>query len=91
MVCFTAAFDIAPEFLAVFQKQNDVLRYIVKDDPLKKTEDLGTDGDVIFAAGCYLAEDNALTNALKESGNPKRPGNYLKAQTDQWLPAHLVA
>lgn len=168
LVCFTAAFDIAQEFLAVFQKQNDVLRYIVKDDPLKKAEDLGADGDVIFASGSYIEDDNGLTNALKESGNPlnsndfihtkymlvdplgdhptvvtgsanfssssqtqndenmlvihgdtrvadiyfgefmrlfdhhyarylaakyrrnpKSPGNYLKAQTDQWLPAHL--
>lgn len=77
LVCFTAAFDIAPEFLAVFQKQNDVLRYIVKDDPLKKTEDIGTDGDVIFAAGSYLAEDNTLTNALKESDNPLNSNDYI--------------
>lgn len=77
LVCFTAAFDIAPEFLAVFNKQNDVLRYIVKDDPLKKTEDIGTDGDVIFAAGSHLAEDNTLANALKESDNPLNSNDYI--------------
>lgn len=77
LVCFTAAFDIAPEFLAVFQKQNDVLRYIVKDDPLKKTEDIGTNGDVIFAAGSHLTGDNTLTNALKESKNPLNSNDYI--------------
>lgn len=77
MVCFTAAFDIAPEFLAVFQKRNDVLRYIVKDDPLKNNEDIGTSGDVIFAAGSYIAEDNALTNALQERDNPLNSNDFI--------------
>ncbi|AVJ27212.1 phospholipase D-like domain-containing protein [Achromobacter spanius] len=77
LVCFTAAFDIAPEFQVVFQKQNNVLRYIVKDDPLKKTEDIGTDGDVTFAAGGHLAEDNALANALGESDNPLNSNDYI--------------
>lgn len=77
LVCFTAAFDIAPEFQAVFQKQNDVLRYIVKDDPLKKTENIGTDGDVIFAAGSYLEEESTLVNALKERDNPLNSNDYI--------------
>jgi phosphatidylserine/phosphatidylglycerophosphate/cardiolipin synthase-like enzyme len=77
LVCFTAAFEIAPEFQKVLQAQNDVLRYVIKDDPLRKTEDIGTDGDVIFAAGSYLGEDNPLTNALKERDNPLNSNDYV--------------
>jgi phosphatidylserine/phosphatidylglycerophosphate/cardiolipin synthase-like enzyme len=77
LVCFTAAFEIAAEFQAVFQAQNDVLRYVIKDDPLKETENIGTDGDVIFAAGSYLSEDNTLSNALKERDNPLNSNDYI--------------
>ncbi|MDH1509450.1 phospholipase D-like domain-containing protein [Pseudomonas mosselii] len=77
LVCFTAAFEIAPEFQKVLQAQNDVLRYVIKDDPLRKTEDIGTDGDVIFAAGSYLGEDNPLANALKERDNPLNSNDFV--------------
>ena len=76
MVCFTAAFDIAHEFQVVFRKQNDVLRYIVKDDPLSTTENIGTDGDVVFAAGGHL-EFGALANFLQESSNPLNSNDYI--------------
>jgi hypothetical protein len=64
IVCFTAAFDIAQEFQKVFQKDNDVLRYIVKDDNL------------IFAAGGYLGE-GALANFLAERDNPLNSNDYI--------------
>ncbi|PWB34151.1 hypothetical protein DCO48_07585 [Pseudomonas sp. SDI] len=77
LVCFTAGFDIAKELQGVFRKQNDVLRYIVKDDALAATEDIGTDGDVIFASGGYLGKDNVLVNALRERDNPLNTNDYI--------------
>lgn len=76
IVCFTAAFDMAAEFQAVFREKNNVVRYIVKDDDLKATENIGTDGDVIFAAGGYLG-DGALANFLAERGNPLNSNDYI--------------
>ena len=70
IVCFTVAFNIDKVFQQVLAQDNDVLRYIVKDD------DLG-DGEIdrpgprrdLFAAGGYLGE-GALANFLKERSNP---------------------
>ncbi len=70
--CFSAAFAIDKAFQTVFQQENDVLRYIVKDDDLTATEKIGRDHDVLFAAGgrfkkgefpSFLAErDNSLSS-----------------------------
>jgi phosphatidylserine/phosphatidylglycerophosphate/cardiolipin synthase-like enzyme len=74
--CSTFAFTIDEVFQAVFQKQNDVLRYIVKDDPLGQGEIIGQDHDVLFAAGSYL-EEGALANFLAERSNPLNQNRYI--------------
>ncbi len=76
LVCFTAAFDIAKEFLDVFRAENDVLRYVVKDDPLKAAEDISVDGDVVFAAGGHL-DGGVLENFLAERDNPLNSNDYI--------------
>ena len=65
----TFAFNIDDVFQQVFGQDNDVLRYVVKDDPLGEDESIGHDRDVIFAAGWYLGE-GALANFLAERSNP---------------------
>jgi phosphatidylserine/phosphatidylglycerophosphate/cardiolipin synthase-like enzyme len=74
--CSTFAFNIDEVFQEVFEKENDVLRYIVKDDPLGEAESVGQDHDVIFAAGSYLAE-GALANFLRERANPLNTNRYI--------------
>ena len=74
--CMTFAFNIDDVFGSVFSQQNDVLRYIVKDDPLGQEETIGQDRDVIFAAGSYLAE-GALANFLAERSNPLNTNRYI--------------
>jgi phosphatidylserine/phosphatidylglycerophosphate/cardiolipin synthase-like enzyme len=74
--CMTFAFNIDPAFQGVFQAENDVLRYLVKDDPLDGSESIGHDRDVIFAAGSYLGQD-ALANFLRERANPLNRNRYI--------------
>jgi len=74
--CMTFAFGIDEEFQQVLEAENDVLRYVVKDDPLGETESVGHDGDVIFAAGGYLGE-GALANFLRERSNPLNQNRYI--------------
>ena len=74
--CMTYAFNIDQVFQTVLSQQNDVLRYVVKDDPLGDSESIGTDRDVIFAAGAYLAE-GALANFLEERSNPLNSNRYI--------------
>lgn len=74
--CMTFAFNIDEAFQQVLARQNDVLRYVVKDDPLGADESIGHDRDVIFAAGAYLGED-ALANFLKERSNPLNRNRYI--------------
>lgn len=74
--CMTFAFNIDPAFQLVYQAQNDVLRYLVKDDPLSGDESLGADRDTIFAAGAYLPE-GALANFLSERSNPLNRNRYI--------------
>jgi len=76
LVCFAVAFDLDETFLKVIRKENDVLRYIVKDDPLKPNEDIGRDRDVLFAAGGYLGA-NALENFVRERDNPLSSNDYI--------------
>ncbi|WOB11313.1 phospholipase D-like domain-containing protein [Piscinibacter gummiphilus] len=76
IVCFTVAFTIDPLFQAVLQENNDVLRYVVKDDDLSTSENIGTDKDVVFAAGGFL-DDGALVNFLKERDNPLNSNDYI--------------
>lgn len=74
--CMTFAFNIDEVFQDVLSQENDVLRYIVKDDPLGENESVGHDHDVIFAAGAYLGED-ALANFLRERSNPLNRNRYI--------------
>jgi phosphatidylserine/phosphatidylglycerophosphate/cardiolipin synthase-like enzyme len=74
--CMTFAFNIDEVFQQVLQKNNDVLRYVVKDDPLGESESIGQDRDVIFAAGSYLGQD-ALANFLRERSNPLNTNHYI--------------
>jgi hypothetical protein len=69
VACITFAFNIDTVFQQALSADNDVLRYIVKDDPLGEEESIGHDRDVIFAAGGYLGE-GALANFLTERSNP---------------------
>jgi phosphatidylserine/phosphatidylglycerophosphate/cardiolipin synthase-like enzyme len=76
IMCITVAFNLDPLFQQVIQKENDVLRYIVKDDNLKDNEIIGQDKDVIFASGGYLGKDS-LYNFLQERGNPLNTNDYI--------------
>ena len=74
--CMTFAFNIDQVFQTVLDQNNDVLRYVVKDDPLGETESIGRDRDVIFAAGAYFGE-GALANFLRERSNPLNRNRYI--------------
>lgn len=74
--CMTFAFNIDEAFQQVLGKENDVLRYVVKDDPLGVAESIGHDRDVIFAAGAYLGQ-GALENFLRERSNPLNRNRYI--------------
>ncbi|MDX8449832.1 phospholipase D-like domain-containing protein [Mesorhizobium captivum] len=74
--CITLAFKLDKLFSDVLQRQNDVLRYVVKDDDLGDGEIIGTDRDVIFAAGGHL-EAGALADFLGERDNPLNSNNYI--------------
>lgn len=74
--CMTFAFNIDEVFQEVLGKDNDVLRYVVKDDPLGVEESIGQDRDVIFASGGYLGE-GALANFLRERSNPLNRNRYI--------------
>ena len=76
VACMTFAFNIDDSFQKVLSVENDVLRYVVKDDPLGETESIGQDRDVIFAAGAYLGKD-ALGNFLQETSNPLNTNRYI--------------
>lgn len=76
IVCFTVAFNIDKVFHKVIARDNDVLRYIVKDDDLGDGEIIGRDRDVLFAAGGYLG-DGALANFLAERSNPLNSNDYI--------------
>lgn len=74
--CITLAFNLDKLFSNVLQQQNDVLRYVVKDDDLGDGEIIGTDRDVIFAAGGHL-EAGALADFLAERDNPLNSNDYI--------------
>jgi phosphatidylserine/phosphatidylglycerophosphate/cardiolipin synthase-like enzyme len=74
--CMTFAFNVDAVFQRVLSEENDVLRYVVKDDPLLESESVGHDRDVIFAAGSYLGE-GALANFLRERSNPLNRNDYI--------------
>ncbi len=76
VACLTVAFNLDEVFQRVISQDNDVLRYIVKDDDLGTGEVIGQDRDVLFAAGGYLGE-GALENFLKERENPLNSNNYI--------------
>lgn len=74
--CMTFAFNIDEVFQQVLSQECDVLRYIVKDDPLGEEESIGQDRDVIFAAGSYLRKGD-LANFLVERSNPLNSNRYI--------------
>jgi phosphatidylserine/phosphatidylglycerophosphate/cardiolipin synthase-like enzyme len=76
IVCFTVAFNIDKVFQDVLARNNDVLRYVVKDDDLGDGEIIGRDRDVLFAAGGYLGS-GSLANFLKERSNPLNRNDYI--------------
>jgi phosphatidylserine/phosphatidylglycerophosphate/cardiolipin synthase-like enzyme len=76
IVCFTVAFSLDTVFQQVLARENDVLRYVVKDDPLAAGETLGVDRDVIFASGGYLGP-GWWANFLAERDNPLNSNDYI--------------
>ncbi|URM36171.1 phospholipase D-like domain-containing protein [Flavobacterium anhuiense] len=77
IICFTIAFNLDETFQKVIEKDNDVLRYLVKDDDLGKNEMIGQDKDVIFASGSSFSESN-WPGFLKElSDNPLNSNDYI--------------
>lgn len=74
--CITLAFNLDKVFSKVISQDNDVLRYIVKDDDLGDGEIIGRDRDVLFAAGGHL-ESGALANFLAERDNPLNSNDYI--------------
>jgi phosphatidylserine/phosphatidylglycerophosphate/cardiolipin synthase-like enzyme len=76
VVCFTVAFNLDAVFEPFITAENDVLRYIVKDDDLGSGETVGHDRDVIFAAGRYFGPAD-LANFRGERGNPLNTNDYI--------------
>jgi hypothetical protein len=76
LVCFTLAFNLDDVFEPFLSADNDVLRYVVKDDDLAAGENIGHDRDVLFAAGAYFGK-NALQNFRRERDNPLNENNYI--------------
>jgi phosphatidylserine/phosphatidylglycerophosphate/cardiolipin synthase-like enzyme len=76
IACITLAFNLDKVFSNVIARDNDVLRYIVKDDDLGDGEIIGRDHDVLFAAGGRL-EEGALANFLAERDNPPNSNDYI--------------
>lgn len=76
VVCITLAFNLDKLFSDVIAQDNDVLRFIVKDDDLAADESIGIDRDVLFAAGGKL-DAGALANFAQESGNPLNSNDYI--------------
>lgn len=76
LVCFTVAFNLDSVFQQVLARDNDVLRYIIKDDALGAGETLGVDRDVIFAAGSSLGA-GFLAGFLGERNNPLNTNDYI--------------
>ena len=74
--CMTFAFNVDEVFQNVLSQESNVLRYVLKDDPLGEEESIGQDRDVIFAAGGYLGE-GALDNFLRERSNPLNRNRYI--------------
>lgn len=76
IACLTVAFNLDEVFQQVISQDNDVIRYVVKDDDLGDGEIVGQDRDVLFAAGGYLREDS-LVNFLSERDNPLNRNDYI--------------
>ncbi|HUS00463.1 MAG TPA: phospholipase D-like domain-containing protein [Chitinophagaceae bacterium] len=76
LMCITVAFNLDEVFQKVIQEENNVLRYIVKDDNLGDNEIIGRDKDVLFASGGYFGKDS-LFNFLRERDNPLNSNDYI--------------
>jgi len=76
IICLTVAFNLDQVFQDVISQENDVLRFVVKDDDLGAGETIGRDHDVLFAGGGRL-DEGALANFLGERGNPLNTNDYI--------------
>lgn len=76
IMCFTVAFNLDEVFQKVIGQENDVLRYIVKNNDLGDSESVGNDKDVIFASGGYFGK-NSLSNFSPEMSNPLNVNDYI--------------
>lgn len=76
IMCITFAFNLDEVFQQVINQDNNVLRYIVKDDDLASGEIIGQNRDIIFAAGGYFGADS-LINFRSERDNPLNSNNYI--------------
>lgn len=76
LMCIALAFNLDEVFQKAIQKENNVLRYIVKDDNLANNEIIGHDKDVLFAAGGYYQGD-ALYSFINERDNPLNSNDFI--------------
>jgi len=51
LVCFTAASTIHPRLASILGKENDVLRYVLKDKAAASDQDILRDKDLVLAVG----------------------------------------
>jgi phosphatidylserine/phosphatidylglycerophosphate/cardiolipin synthase-like enzyme len=51
IVCFTVAFTIHPVFQDILKKENNVLRYVLKDKSSPNDQDICRDRDLVLVAG----------------------------------------
>jgi len=66
LVCFTVAFTIAAPFAQVLKKQNDVLRYVLKDKNSAGDDEIRRDKDLLIAVGARFGK-NDLANFRAEA------------------------
>lgn len=66
LVCFTVAFTIGGVFASVLKKENDVLRYVLKDKNSPGDDEISVDRDLVIAAGAKFGK-NDLANFRAEA------------------------
>ena len=66
LVCFTVAFTVADAFAEVLKKDNDVLRYVVKDKGSKGDDEITVDKDFVLAVGAKFGKDDMANFRAEE-------------------------
>lgn len=66
LVCFTVSFTLADVFETVLRKENDVLRYVLKDKSSPGDDTITVDKDLVLAAGAKFGK-NDFANFRPES------------------------